>query len=254
MRRWAQNVGVIGSRSIRVVAESGPLEEQKRLLAMVDILEPLSPLEIEHLALRSTAVRLEAGETFVLDENRRELLIIMSGRVRVHEPAPDGKDLTLSVVEGGTIVGQSGFVGWRPRTLRMQALEPAVVRFLDWDDFEELVRRNPEVGIRMIQLLSARLSVCEDRVSDLVRKDVAARLASIILRLSEYEGIVVRDGSRKLPTHYTHQQLGSMIGANREAVTRALKRLRETGAVDVRCHHIHVTDLDALERLAESEL
>jgi CRP/FNR family transcriptional regulator len=156
-------------------------------------------------------------------------------------------------VEGGTIAGQTSFIAWRPRMLRMQALEPSVIRFLDWEDFEELVRRNPEVGIRMIQLLSVRLSMCEDRLSDLTRKDVTARLASIILKLSEYEGIVACDRSRRLPTRYTHQQLASMIGANREAVTKAFRRLREAGAVEVRHRYIHVTDLDALEYLAESE-
>jgi hypothetical protein len=43
-----------------------------------------------------------------------------------------------------------------------------------------------------------------------------------------------------------------MIGANREAVTRALGRLRREGGVEVRDRHIHVTDAEALERLAES--
>jgi DNA-binding transcriptional regulator YhcF (GntR family) len=50
---------------------------------------------------------------------------------------------------------------------------------------------------------------------------------------------------------YTHQQLGSMIGSNREAVTRALKRLREEGGVEVRRRQIHILDLEALKRIAE---
>ena len=76
-------------------------------------------------------------------------------------------------------------------------------------------------------------------------------MASIILKLSEHQGIVTRDGSRKIPAHYTHQQFGSMIGANREAVTRAFKRLREEGGVEVRQRQIHIVDLEALTRIAE---
>ncbi len=113
------------------------------------------------------------------------------------------------------------------------------------------MRRNPEVGIRLIRLLNVRLSVGEDRLSDLVHKEVPTRLASIILRLSEHQGVVTRDGSRKIPTRYTHQQLGTMIGANREAVTRAFKRLREEGGVEVRRRQIHIVDLQALKRMAE---
>jgi CRP/FNR family cyclic AMP-dependent transcriptional regulator len=228
------------------------VEKEDRLLAMVDILQPLPPLEVGWLARRSTVARVEPGETFDVGEDRRRLIILVSGRVRVYEPDPCGQDLTLSVVEGGTIVGQSGFAVARSRKLRVEALEPSVVRILGWEDLEDLVRRNPEVGIKLMRSLSARLGVCEDRLSDLVRKEVPARLACLVLKLSEHQCIVTRDGGRKIPTRYTHRQLGTMIGANREAVTRALGRLRREGSVEVRDRHIHVTDAEALERLAES--
>ncbi len=226
------------------------VEEEDRLLAMVDILQPLPPHEVGWLARRSTVARRQPGETFDVGEERRRLIILVSGRVRVYEPDPRGQELTLSVVEGGTIVGQSGFV--RSRKLHVEALEPSVVRVLGWEDLEDLVRRNPAVGIKLMRSLSERISVCEDRLSDLVRKEVPARLAGLVLKLSEHQGVVTRAGGRKIPTRYTHRQLGTMIGANREAVTRALGRLRREGSVEIRDRHIHVTDIEALERLAES--
>jgi DNA-binding transcriptional regulator YhcF (GntR family) len=42
-----------------------------------------------------------------------------------------------------------------------------------------------------------------------------------------------------------------MIGANREAVTRAFMRLREVGAVETRRRYIYVEDIETLERAAE---
>ena len=44
-----------------------------------------------------------------------------------------------------------------------------------------------------------------------------------------------------------------MVGANREAVTRALGRLRREGSVEIRDRHIHVVDVDALARSAGLE-
>ncbi len=228
------------------------MEEQKRLLAMVDILQPLPSHEVEWLARRSFVARRQPRETIEVGEERPRLLILVSGRVRVYEPDPHGQDLTLSVVEGGTIVGQTGFAIGRSQNLRVEALEPSIIRILGWDDLEDLMRRNPEVGVRLTQLSSARLAICEDRLSDLVRKEVPARLAGLVLKLSEYQGVVTRDGERKIPTRYTHQQLGTMIGANREAVTRALGRLSRAGGLEVRDRHIHVTDIEVLGRLAES--
>ena len=37
----------------------------------------------------------------------------------------------------------------------------------------------------------------------------------------------------------------------REALTRALGRLRKAGAVEIKNRHIYVTDVDALSRVAE---
>ena len=60
-------------------------------------------------------------------------------------------------------------------------------------------------------------------------------------------------GSRKIPTHYTHQQLASMVGSNREAVTRAFGKLRKAGVVEIRERHIYVTDVGELGRYADAE-
>ncbi len=231
--------------------EDAPVKEPERLLARVDILEPLLPEEVERLASLSSSMRLDAGEIFVLDEVRETLLLLASGRVRVHEPSTAGPDLTITMVENGTVVGQSGFAARLSRALRVEALQPSTLLVLGWEDFEELVFRNPKVGVKAIRRLSERLAVCEGRLLEMTRKEVVARLAGLILRLSDYEGYVTGEGSRKIPTRYTHQQIAGMVGSNREAVTRALGRLRKAGAVEIRRRYIYVTDADALERLAE---
>jgi len=216
----------------------------------VDVLEGLTPEEVEHLTLRSTAVHLGAGELFALNENRRALLLLASGRVRVHDPNDAGPGLTISMVEEGTVLGQTGFAPRRSPSLRVEALDPSVVWVLEWETFEDLARRNPEVGVEMIRVLGERLSTCEGRLSDLIRKEVPARLANLVLALSERQGVVTADGSRMIPTRYTHNQLASMVGSNREALTRAFARLRKAGVVEFRNRYIYVTDADTLERIA----
>ena len=106
------------------------------------------------------------------------------------------------------------------------------------------------MGLQLVHLLSDRLSAYETRLEDIALKEVPARLASLILLLIEGEGIRIATGY-KIPTRYAHHQLGSMIGANREAVTRAFVRLREVGAVETRRRYIYVEDIEALEKAAE---
>jgi CRP/FNR family transcriptional regulator len=225
-----------------------PMEERRRLLALVDIFELLPPLEIERLASLRSFVSLRAREAFPLNEDRQMLLVLADGKVRVYEANPAGKNFTVSVVQSGSVIGQTGFLPWRLRELCAETLEPSLIFCPEWEDFKEIVRCYPEVGIRMMELLAARLSDNEDRLFELTRKEVPARLASLIRKLVEYEGVVTSDGGRRIPTRYTHQQLASMIGADREAVTRAFGRLKNERGVQLRKRYIHVTDMEALER------
>ena len=101
----------------------------------------------------------------------------------------------------------------------------------------------------MISLLSERLHYYETRMQDITLKGVPARLASLILFLIESEGVQI-PGEIRIPTRYSHEHLGTMIGANREAVTRAFGRLQDEGALQIRRRLIYVDDVEALERAA----
>ena len=226
--------------------------EEHVLLAEVDVFRELPQSELEYLASRCPIVRLSEKESLTLGEDVPGILFLLRGRVRVHEPNFGGQDLTFSVVEGGTLVGQGGSAPRPSRALLVEALEPSVLRMVEWEDFEALVLRNPEVGLKTIGLFGERLDEYEGRLSDLIRKEVPARLAGLLLRLSEREDAMAGNGGRRIATRYTHRQLASMVGSNREAVTRALGVLRKAGAVETSDRQIYVTDADALERLAEA--
>ncbi len=62
--------------------------------------------------------------------------------------------------------------------------------------------------------------------------------------------MVTREGHYRIAFPYTHEQLATMIGAKRVAVTRAFGKLQDTGCVQLLRRQIHVTDLATLNRLA----
>jgi CRP/FNR family transcriptional regulator, cyclic AMP receptor protein len=69
--------------------------------------------------------------------------------------------------------------------------------------------------------------------------------------LVDSEGVVSNE-SYRIRTHYTHEQLASMIGCKRVAITRAFRKLEAAGAVELKDRRIVVKDLDALKGMAES--
>ena len=228
-------------------------EEQIRLLSLVDIFEPLSREEIEEIKWDNLNTTVEQGEIFFTPMDLCEtLFVLQGGRVRIYRATPEGREFTVAVLESGTVFGEMVLTGQRLRDSYAQAIEESEVSAMCRADVERLILDRPRVGLQLVHLLSERLATHETRMEDMALREVPARLANLILLLLENEGIRTPT-SYKIPTRYTHQQLGSMIGANREAVTRALARLRESGALNVRRRYIHVEDIETLKRASEDD-
>jgi CRP/FNR family transcriptional regulator len=228
------------------------LTEQVRLLSMVDIFSPLSPGEMEDLAKRTPDTFLDGGDVLYSPQDGAErLFVLKKGRVQVYELDRGGEEITLSVVEGGNVFGEMALTGQSLQGLYVRALVPSTVVSLRRDDLEKLIMKKPEVGLRLVRELAQRLHASEARYTDIVGKDVPTRLATLILALVDSEGLVTEE-SYRIPTRYTHDQIASMIGCKRVAVTRAFSRLKEVGAVDVKERHIVVKDLETLKGLAEA--
>lgn len=225
-------------------------QERIRLLSLVDIFEPLSTEEIERMRWQLPDVHLGVGEVFFTPYDKSEkLFVLQKGKVRIYK-TPDGHEITLAVLEAGTVFGEMTLTAQELRGAYAQAMEPSEVSILGREDLERLIFEKPEVGLRIAHLLSERLRRYETRLEDITLKEVPARLASLILLLVESEGLVVGRDNIKIPTHYTHQHLGTMIGANREAVTRAFGLLQDAGAIELKRRLIHVTDVETLKTLA----
>ena len=224
--------------------------ERIRLLSLVDIFEPLTEEEIENLNGQLPDRHLQSGEIFFGPQDRSErLFLLQSGRVRIFRSTPEGREFTLAVVEAGTVFGEMALTGQRLEGAYAQAMAPSQVSTMLRADLERLILEKPEVGLRIMELLSERLRRQETRLEDVGMKDVRARLASIIVLLVESEGVRSSVGYR-IPAHYTHERLGTMIGANRTAVTRAFGLLQDEGVVQLRRRLIYIADIDALRRSA----
>lgn len=233
------------------------VEEQVTLLSRVDIFESLSREEIsdllDDLLQRNAESKLRPGQVFYTPRQPDgKLFILKKGRVRIYK-MEGAREFTLEVVDAGTVFGEVAFTAHRLRDAYAEAVEHSIVLAMEREDVEGLILEKPMVGVRMLGLLSERLRYYETRMEDVTLKEVPARLASLILFLVEKEGVQV-PGEIRIPTSYTHQHLGTMIGANREAVTRAFGRLQDTGAVQIKRRIIHVEDVEALERAAGRQL
>ena len=223
--------------------------EVKKLLSLVNVLEPLSEEELEEVSTRCPSFNLDAGQEFYASsEHNGGLFLLEEGHVVIYKRTSSGKQITFAVHSAGAVLPALRLQG-----LAAKAIESSVLAFMGQEDLEYFLRRKPQMGLRLMDLLAENLRLMDARISEVIHKRVPARLASLIAWLIEEEGIVEGSGDRVIPYRYTHEQLGTIIGARRVAVTLAFGVLQDEGAVELRERQIHVKDLNRLQRIAEQE-
>jgi CRP/FNR family transcriptional regulator, cyclic AMP receptor protein len=228
---------------------SDRLNERIELLSVNDPFEALSPEDIRWLAQRTPERDYESGEIVYIPGDASEVaFVLLAGGVRLYGMVR-GQELTFAVVRAGTIFGEVSLAE-RTHDEYAEALEPSRVALVSLHDFWHLAKRNPEVTARVVGLMGDRLRQNRGRMVDIALKEVPARLAGLIVDLVQSEGVVTGEGHYRILTRYTHEQLATMIGAKRVAVTRAFGTLRDAGCVKLLRHRIYVSDLAALSRLA----
>lgn len=226
------------------------LREKVRLLSLVDILEPLSAEALESFARRTPTMHLRNDQLFHTPNRRGgPFMLLLEGKVRIYKVAA-GKELTLAVVDAGALSGEGALSAQQLQGIYARTMEPSTVALVNQEQLRRLISEEPEVGMKMIEVLSQRLSEYGERMADLGRKSVLGRVASLIGQLLESEGVVSREGYR-IPTPYTHAELAAMVGAGRVAVTGALSQLREQGCVEIRERYIRVSDAELVQKIAE---
>ena len=239
-------------RTRRTTNAEVPMREVRRRLSWVEFLAPLSEGELVVLLRDASFVRLDEGEVMIVGprEHAERMLLVVAGQLQVFEVSLSSeREFTLSVVGDGAAVGATGLVPRWTRDLHLKAIEPSLVCSVGREDLEAVVRANPEVGLRLARTLANQLQLMEDRWADMVEKEVSERLAGLIYMLVEGVGVMTPEGP-VIPTRYTHKQLSSMIGSNREAVTRAFGELQEGGSIEVKDRRVYVRNFDALRRSA----
>jgi CRP/FNR family transcriptional regulator, cyclic AMP receptor protein len=185
-----------------------------------------------------------SGEALIRQgEATSHLVVLLAGSVRLVVTTRDGRQTILALRRTGEVVGEQAGLCGDQREATVVAAEATRGLVVTWQAFLTLMREWPRITHLMLEIVSSRLREA-DTVRAMFGGEVAARLALVILDLAERFGRRSRDG---LEVHTVSQDdLGMLVGASRETVSRALSELRCAGAVRTGRRRIVVTDLAAL--------
>ncbi len=143
------------------MARSGTVADDATKLGYLletEVFRPLSGSERAWLAESTTMVSCERGRVFYTPEERGEVVFILKrGRVDLYRIAPDGRKLVVATLGPHTIFGEMGLLGQGMYGCYAEAVDDSLICVLSRADLQALIRRNPEVGLRLLAEFGARL-------------------------------------------------------------------------------------------------
>lgn len=220
-------------------------DEKLWYLQQINIFADMTDAEMRRLAERTVMRRYPRGAVIAQqDDPANVIYLVKEGRVKLCRYSPAGRVQILALLERGDLFGERGLVG-TPAATHCEAFEDTLICVLRKEDFEDLVRSNPALALRVIRVLAERLRTAEEAIESLALQNVPVRLATLLRRLAEEYGEAHALG-RRLALRLTHHDLASMIGASRETVTTLLNRLRDEGAIAIEDRHIIIRNPDRL--------
>ena len=160
----------------------------------------------------------------------QELLLIVSGSVRVYKVGGKGKEVTLAHLNSGDIFGEIALLTQSPRSANVLALTKTTLLELTRADFLAHIASFSGLPIVLAQSLAERLRFASGRLSDIALLDVPHRLLTTLEKMSSPNPA---GSGRLVRNRPTHQELADMVGSSREVVSRCLKSLQIQGQLKV---------------------
>jgi CRP-like cAMP-binding protein len=226
--------------------ENRSRQQKLNYLTSIEIFRDLSSRDLKEMDRQFTMTGCAAGKIFYMPEESGEVLFLLKkGRVQLYRLSPEGKKIVVATLGPGTIFGEMSLVGQGMYNTFAEAVDECILCVMSRHDVERLMRERPQVALRIVETLGQRLTEMEQQLEEVAFKSIAARLASLLLRLAD------KAGSSEV-TGYTHQDFAEMLGTYRETTTQTLNDLRTSGLVQIERKKIILLDRAGLEDVAEN--
>ncbi|MFC9997130.1 Crp/Fnr family transcriptional regulator [Nocardia sp. NPDC127526] len=204
-------------------------------------------------ALLANGIRRQwpAGSVLVHEgELSDHILVIEAGRVKVTSSASSGKQVLLAIRGPGDLVGELSAIDGGARSATITALSSVTATVVQGNVFRSLLMNDGKVALSLLRMVVSRLREADMQRLEYGAYTVGERIARLLL---DYAGRYGRaDDDRviiALPLSQT--ELAHAAGASREAVAKALKRLRELGAIRTARRRVELLRPELLAELAE---
>lgn len=200
-------------------------------LRQAPIFRHFSDFELFELTQHAAVRRLRRNELLVFEgEEPVGLCVLVEGSVRVFREGSDGREQVIRNEHPISILNETHLFETSAHPASISASEESTVLSLPLQSCRNRMQSSQQASLDALQLLSRRLHSALDLVDSLSLLSVDQRVAEFLLAEAR------ANQNRFCPElrvelSLSNQQIGAMVGAVREVVSRSLGKLQKLGLV-----------------------
>ena len=215
----------------------------------------LSETDRQELAKHAVEVPIQKGQFIFREGDPADWFhIVQQGNVKCVKSTPEGREVTLKVLMPGDLFccEASAFSGDSHPGCAQSMGDGTVIK-IHRNAMLEVIQKNPEAAVSIINYLSLRLRESQDNAKAFALDRAEQRVAAILVNLAERSGIQESKGLR-ISVRLTHQDLADMAGLTKETTSRILSRFKKEQLIAGHGKQLHILDLPHLQKMAPHAL
>jgi CRP/FNR family transcriptional regulator len=192
----------------------------------------LPAADLNHIAEIAVVKSLEKGEYLFRErEISRGFYIVQRGAINVHRVNAAGKEQVIHIFRAGESFAEATLATEAGYPADARALEPSQVLLIQKNGVLSLLKRQPELALRMLGSMSVHLRVLVGQLEDLTLKDVETRLANWLVKRCPSPD---SDQPVTIELKMTKRVLAAELGTVSETFSRTLAKFRELNLLTVK--------------------
>ena len=157
--------------------------------------------------------------------------IVQRGAVNVHRVSAAGREQIIHVFRTGDSFAEVALASEKGYPADARALESSQVLLVQKAGILALLRRQPELALRMLGSMSSHLRVLVGQLEDLTLRDVETRLANWLVKRCPD---ATSDKPVRIELSMTKRVLAAELGTVSETFSRTLAKFREQQLLTVK--------------------
>lgn len=214
-----------------------------------DIWRMLTDSEREILRNNARIVHFKKNELIYLeDDTPKELMCLFQGKVKIFKSGVGGRSQIIRIIRPVQYFGYRAYFARENYVTAAMAFESCIVCMIPMELIERFLRKNGNLALFFIQMLSVDLGIADQRVVNLTQKHVRGRLAESLLGLKESYGLE-EDGAT-INIYLAREDLASLSNMTTSNAIRTLSNFVNERIIAIDGRKIKIIDEDRLHKIS----